>query len=153
MIAFEKSVGAVVFRKEGKKILYLLLTYNKKYWNFPKGHVEKRETEEETLRREIWEETGIKGVKISEGFRRETRYFYRAKGKEREERKKEKRKTLVVKKVVFYLVETKIKKVILSHEHIDFVWMPFEKALVKATYKNAKNILKKAEKHLKKDVN
>jgi 8-oxo-dGTP pyrophosphatase MutT (NUDIX family) len=128
MIAFEKSVGAVVFRRDDKKILYLLLAYNPKYWGFPKGHVEKKETEEETLRREIKEETGIKGLKIIPEFRREMRYFYRAKGKEREERKKENRKTLIMKKAVFYLAETKIKKVVLSREHVGFVWLPFEKS-------------------------
>lgn len=126
-----------------------MLAYNKKYWGFPKGHVEGKETEEETLRREVREETGIKGLKIIPSFKKEIRYFYRAKGNERIERKKEKKKTLIMKKAVFYLAETKIKKVILSHEHIDYVWLQYEKALAKTTHKTVKNILKRAEKYLK----
>jgi 8-oxo-dGTP pyrophosphatase MutT (NUDIX family) len=150
MIAFEKSVGAVVFRREGKKIFYLLLEYDPKYWGFPKGHVEKKETEEETLRREIREETGIKNVKVVPDFRIETRYFYRAKGKERAERKRDKRKTLIMKKAVFYLAETKAKKIVISSEHEAFAWLAYKKALEKTAHRTAKNILKKAEKFLKK---
>ena len=54
----EKSAGAIVFRKE-KEPVYLLLHYEAKHWDFPKGHVEKNETDEQTVRREIQEETGI----------------------------------------------------------------------------------------------
>ena len=52
----EKSAGAIIFRKN-KKIKYLLLHYPsasktqaKDYWDFPKGHIEKGETIEQTVR-------------------------------------------------------------------------------------------------------
>ena len=59
----EKSAGAIIYRKEsvdtaqGKKykIYFLLLHYFSGHWEFPKGHIEKDETEEETLKRETFE--------------------------------------------------------------------------------------------------
>jgi hypothetical protein len=49
---WEVSVGAVVFTGEKNKRQYLLLHYPSGHFDFPKGHVEVGETEEETLRRE-----------------------------------------------------------------------------------------------------
>lgn len=157
MIAFEKSVGAVVFRNDGGKIKYLLLHYrpsgrtsdkNSGHWDFPKGHIEKGETEDETLRREMKEETGIADLKIIPNFKIAIRYFYRAKGNEREERKKSGKAINVWKKVIFYAAETKTEEIKISHEHIGFEWLDFDAALEKVTYKNAKNILKKADEFL-----
>jgi len=157
MIAFEKSVGAVIFRKEGKNIKYLLLNYGKarsgKYhWGFGKGHVEKNETEEETMHREVFEETGISDLKIISGFSDKSRYFYRAFGEEREKRKKNGRKTLVAKLVIYFLAETETEKIKISEEHIDFKWLSFEKAKAELTYKASKKTLEKAKKFLEKSL-
>ena len=55
----EKSCGAVVYRETGEQIEILLIRHkNGGHWAFPKGHVEKKETEEDTALREIREETG-----------------------------------------------------------------------------------------------
>ena len=62
----EKSAGAIIFRTENGIKYYLLLHYapsepgKRGQWGFAKGHVEEGETEEETARREVAEETGIK---------------------------------------------------------------------------------------------
>ena len=53
----EKSCGAVVYRMEKGRRLYLLLHYCEGHWDLPKGHVEAGESEEQTARREISEET------------------------------------------------------------------------------------------------
>ena len=53
-VKMEKSCGAIIWREQQGK---------------PHGHVEDRETEEETAVREILEETGLK-VKLDPGFRR-----------------------------------------------------------------------------------
>lgn len=155
MIAFEKSVGAVIFRRENGKIYYLLLDYGKTkkgydYWGLVKGHTEKGETEEETMRREVLEETGISGLKIISDFYDGNRYFYRAYGEEREKRKRSGRKMLIAKKVAYLLAETKSEKVKLSDEHIDFIWLPFEEAIEKLNYKSSKKTLEKARKFLEK---
>ena len=43
--------------------------------------------------------------------------------------------------------------IILSHEHLDFIWLNFDNALERITYENAKNILKKSKEFLDKGIN
>jgi len=138
----EKSAGAIIFRKSENKIFYLLLHYprnssaSKNYWDLPKGHIKKEETEARAMRREVFEETGIKDLKLVSKFREVIKYFFKRKGK------------IIFKMVVFYLGETKNKEVKISDEHIDYDWLPYEKALKQLTFKNAKEILKKAHLYL-----
>ena len=65
----EKSCGAIIARQteNGREIL-LIRHVNGGHWAFPKGHVEKDETEEQTALREIREETGL-AVALDTGFR------------------------------------------------------------------------------------
>jgi bis(5'-nucleosidyl)-tetraphosphatase len=149
MISFEKSVGAVVFRKSDGAVMYLLLHYRSGHWDFPKGHVEEKETEHETLIREVAEEAGLTDLKILPDFKTQVRFFYRAGKEEKERRKKEGRFANVSKKVVYYIAETKTKNVQTSFEHTGFEWLGYADALSRITYANSKNILKKADKHLK----
>ncbi len=138
----EKSAGAVIFRKEGNKIYYLLLHYpsssraSKNYWDFPKGHIEKGEKIEETAKREVKEETGITEMRLIPGFKEEIKYFFKFKDKN------------IFKIVIFLLAETKEKEVKISFEHIGADWLPYEQALERLTFKNAKEILKKANEYL-----
>lgn len=152
----EKSAGAIIFReepfgaaqgKEGKKY-YLLLHYapsepgRKGHWEYPKGHIEEKETEEETIKREVKEETGIDEMEIIPGFKEYIKYFFRRSyGLKGEARKKA---PWVFKLVVFFLAKTDIKEIKLSDEHDGFLWLPYEEAFKKLTYKNAKELLKKA---------
>ena len=144
----EKSVGAIIFRIENGVPHYLLLHYapsekgKRGHWDFSKGHGEENEAEEQTLRREVLEETGINELNIILGFKQIIKYFFRRSyGLEGEARKKA---PWVFKLVVFYLAETKNKEVKISDEHVDFVWLAYEEASKKLTFKNAREILKKA---------
>ena len=134
----EKSAGAIIFRKDGSKICYLLLHYPSaarrpgEYWDLPKGHIEKGEKAEDTAKRETEEETGLKDIKIREGFKEMIKYFFKFEEKN------------ILKFVTFYLAETKTKDVKISEEHVGYKWLPYEEALEQLTFKNAKEILKKA---------
>lgn len=66
---FEKSCGAIVFDED--KVL--LVTHQAGHTAFPKGHVEDGETEVETAKREILEETNI-GVEIDTNYRYVSEY-------------------------------------------------------------------------------
>ena len=67
---YEKSCGAVVFTRTDEGIKYVLVQNKKGVYGFPKGHIIKGETELQTARREIWEETGLVPQFIEE-FREE----------------------------------------------------------------------------------
>jgi ADP-ribose pyrophosphatase len=66
----ERSAGGVVYYDAGGDgPVYLLMSNRKGYWEFPKGHVDQGETEEEAAIREVREETGLNDVKIVSGSR------------------------------------------------------------------------------------
>ena len=132
----EKSAGAIVYRKE-KEPMFLLLHYEMGHWDFHKGKIESGEKDLETVKREIQEETGIKNIEILKDFKEKIQYYYKLKDE------------LISKEVVFYLAKTDAEKVNLSFEHIGFIWLSYDKALDKLTFKNAKEILKKANEFLK----
>lgn len=72
----EKSCGAVLFTKVDGERRYLLIKNRSLHAGFPKGHIEYGETEMETVRREILEETGLT-VDVVDGFRRSYDYKVR----------------------------------------------------------------------------
>jgi len=127
-----------VFRIDEGAPLYLLLYYpsmakkNRGYWDLPKGHVEFRESEEETAYREVREETGLRDIRLIRGFRMGIGYSFRAQGKN------------VFKTVVFYLAQTHQQEVRISHEHSGCVWLPYSQALSYLKFQNAKRVLTKA---------
>lgn len=128
----ETSAGAVIFRRENGKIFYLLLHYRERHWDLPKGHIEKGESLEETTKREVKEEAGLDDIKILPGFKETIKYFFKWDNKN------------ILKFVTFFLAETKEKEIKLSEEHTGFDWLEYQDALERLTFKNAKNILKKA---------
>lgn len=138
----EKSVGAVIFRREKEKIHYLLLHYppsaksTKDYWDFPKGHMENEEQEIETAKREIKEETGLKDIEFVKGFKEGIKYFFRFEGKN------------ISKTVAYFLTEAKNGEVRISQEHIGFEWLSYPEALERLTFKNSREILEKANNFL-----
>ena len=131
----EVSAGIILFNDtdDGK---FLLLNYPSKHWDFVKGKMEKDETPLETALRETKEETGISDVEFIDGFKEEIEYNFYADNQE------------IHKKVIFFLGKTKTIDIILSYEHLDFIWLDFNNALEKITYKNAKNLLKKSRNFL-----
>lgn len=133
----EKSAGVIVYRRENDTRKYLLLHYEEFHWDFVKGKIEKNETEIATLTREANEESGLTDLEIIPNFKEKLSYFFK------------RNNVLVSKDVVFYLAKTNQKDIKLSHEHIGYKWVSFENALKQLTYKNAQEVLKKAENFLK----
>jgi len=135
----EKSCGAVVFIKKDEPTKYLLLNYAAGHWDFVKGNVEPNESEKETVVRELNEETSITGAQFIDDFREVIAYFYRRQG------------LTIRKEVVFFAMEAYTDKVKLSFEHVGYVWLDYQHAMEKLTFKNAKDILQKAHDFLKKN--
>lgn len=129
----ERSAGTIIYKESPSGKMYLLLNYPSGHWDFVKGNIEKGETFKETVVRESREETGITDIDFVEGFEDKVEYYYQRDGK------------VVHKEVVFYLARTKTDDVKLSHEHQDFVWLSFDDALKKLTYKTAKKLFKKVK--------
>ena len=132
-----KSCGAVVYR-ENTQVEFLLLHYGGGHWDFVKGEVEEGESEEETARRELEEETGLTDARFIGDFREEISYFFRSAGQ------------TIYKQVVYFLVQVTSSTVKLSYEHAEYTWLGYDEALEKLTFKNAKDVLKKAHEFLQK---
>ena len=54
----ERSAGVILFNKTDG-IQFLILKYPSGHWDFVKGNIEEGEKEKETVKRELFEETGI----------------------------------------------------------------------------------------------
>ena len=133
----EYSVAAIVFHDEE----YLLLKYGLGHWEFVKGHQEPGESDKETIFRELEEETGITHATLLNGFKENYEYYFTFK------------KQRIHKRVSCYLIKSDTKRVKISFEHDDFVWLPFDKAFKRLTFKNAKSLLRKAETFRKSPLN
>lgn len=127
---YENSCGAVVYRMISGSPRFLLIKNRRSaHWGFPKGHMEKDETMEQTAVREVMEETGIH-IRVIPGFISVSEYKI---GKR------------VEKNVSIFLaatddVQTKIQK----EEVEDYIWLPFRQCLSILKFENDKNILKGA---------
>ena len=126
----EKSCGAIVINKNNK---ILLVHHNAGHWDFPKGHIENGETEEQTAIREVKEETNM-DIIINNKYRYTTSYSP---------------KENVIKEVVYFLAQNidEDKKPQLE-EVSEVKWFTLEEAMNTITYENSKEILNK----LKKDI-
>jgi 8-oxo-dGTP pyrophosphatase MutT (NUDIX family) len=134
----EQSAGTVLFIEESKEKFFLLLHYPTGHWDFVKGKIENNESPEQAVIRETKEETGITDIEFIKGFKEKIEYSFKFNG------------DIVQKEVIFFLAKTNTKQVKISYEHLDYVWLDFNNALNKITYKNAKNILINAKNYLEK---
>lgn len=131
----EKSCGAIVFRKNKKSLDVLIIKHkNGGHWSFPKGHVEDGETEHETARREVKEETGI-DISFVPGFRETVTYSP---------------KTGVMKDVVYFLAEALNSDYKRQEEEISQIkWISLGEVDKALTYNNDKGLIFSARTALK----
>jgi 8-oxo-dGTP pyrophosphatase MutT (NUDIX family) len=131
----ERSAGVLLYRvdRSSAQPHFLLLDYGK-YWDYAKGHVEKGEDDLAAATRELGEETGITDAQFDADFRHEMTYFFR-----------DRKKGLIKKTVIFFLARTKATEAKISHEHVGAEFLPYQEALERVTYKNAKEALRAAK--------
>jgi len=133
-IVKEKSCGVILFRKVNTSREFLLMHYPGGHWDFAKGHVEERDEHEmATAHRELEEETGISDIEFYDGFREPMYYAFNRGRKER-----------VEKVVVYFVAETAVSDITLSHEHQGSSWLAFDEAMEQLTFDNARVLLEKA---------
>lgn len=134
---YETACGAVVFTVKNKEIKYVIIKSIKGDYGFPKGHVEKKESEKETALREIYEETGLK-PKIIPGFREVDEYPLP-------------KKKNIIKRSVYFLAKYKDQEIVYQKEELKGAkLLCYDKALKILSFNSSKEILKKANKFLKK---
>jgi 8-oxo-dGTP pyrophosphatase MutT (NUDIX family) len=127
---FEKSCGAVIFRKENGLRKYLVLRSVGGHVTLCKGHVEGSETEHETATREIMEETAL-SVKFVDGFRQVITYSP---------------KPDCMKDVVFFLAQVTGGVLTCQPEEVaDARFAPFCEAIAALTHTSDREVLEKAE--------
>lgn len=131
---FERSCGAIVFRIIGGEKRFLLIKNKRSAnWGFPKGHIEDGETDEDTARREVLEETGVR-IKIIDGFKSKSEYTIQGR---------------IEKTVLIFLATTLDTQTIIQPEEIeDYIWLNYESAFKTLNYENDKAILEKAHNYI-----
>ena len=131
----EKSCGAIVYRRFHGNVEILLIKHiNSGHWSFPKGHVEGDETELETAKREIKEETGL-DVILDQTFRETVSYS-------------PKRDTQKI--VVYFLALARNYDFVPQAEEIaEIRWVDIIRATHMLTYENDKTIVNKARAAIK----
>ncbi len=77
----ERSYGVIPYRIGTRGIeLLMVRQVNGNHWTFPKGHAEEGETVEQTMVRELYEETGISEIELQEEPVFEERYTFEREG-------------------------------------------------------------------------
>lgn len=118
----EKSCGCIILDNN----MVLLVKHNAGHWDFPKGHVENNETEEQTAIREVKEETNI-DVEIIPGYR----YVIQYSPKEN-----------VIKDVVFFIAKKVSNNIKAQESEISVVeWVNIDTALTQITHEDSKKLL------------
>ena len=127
------SFGVVPVRREGDRVLFLLIQHRAGHWAFPKGHAEAGETPLETARRELREETGIAQVDI-----REDRTFI-------EHYDTVKRGRDVDKTVTYFLGWVTDPAVRIQAEEVrDHAWLGYDDAARRITFEETRRVLEQA---------
>lgn len=130
----EKSCGVIVYKNFSEEIKFLAVkSKDNGNWGFPKGHMEKDESEEQTALREVAEETGLR-VNLLDGFKAKIEYQLTEKTN---------------KEVVFFIGVALEETVNIQQEELDdFVWLKYDDMKEILTFDNIKQVLMKANKFL-----
>lgn len=134
----QSSAGVVVYRQnENKERTYLLLQYPRGTWDFPKGKLKENETWRHGAIRELEEETGLK-LSLHESFEHSYSYNFN-----------DVRGNRIEKTIVFFLTKAPYdSEIVLSQEHVDFLWLPYIHARMQLPFENIKHLIDQVEQFL-----
>ena len=132
----ETSCGAIVYTKRDDQYLFVVVQEQSGAYSFPKGHMEAGETEMETARREIFEETGLRPA-FANGFRETDAYDLKEKPGTR-------------KQVVYFLAECGNEPMTAQMGEIrNIELLPFEQAMERFDWEGTRRVLAAAYRFLK----
>ena len=138
------SAGVIVFREDESRSYLLMRSAltRRPVWEFPKGALERGETELEAAERELQEETGLGpgDYTLLEGFQEEERYYFtRGAGPDLR---------LIRKRVDYFLAEWQRGEVQISREASRYEWVSLEDALRMLRFPEKRRVLSRAEEWL-----
>lgn len=140
-IVREPTAGGIVFRRNKDGGIEILLIQDAKdRWTIPKGHIEEGETAQQTAKREIGEEAGLKDVDIL-GWLGKIHFRYRRIDK------------LVLMTTQIYLVRAKgDTNAIQKEEWMNGIkWFPFHDALEAIEYEDIGKLMLLAMKRIRQE--
>jgi len=145
---FRPAVFVVAYRLNPliNQIEYFILHRHKhwKGWEFPKGGIDAGETASQTAKREIYEETGNKALKLKK---------YNSKGIYRYDKRISDRPGMKGQTFTLFSAEIRANKVKIDRkEHSGFKWLSFDKAVKKLTWSNQKKCLRIVHKKIKNGI-
>lgn len=120
--------------RKGEKGPEVLVTQHSKHkgWDFPKGHREIYESEEQAAVREVEEEAGVRAEVVERAG--QTQYFYYEEGEK------------VLKTVVYYLMRYVGEgEATTAFEVSGKVWLPVDEVEEKLTFKDTKEMWRKVK--------
>ena len=130
---FEKTGGAVMYTEKDGERRYLLIKNESGHIGFPKGHIDYGETETDTAKREVFEETGLTLVPLGD-FRHEYTYLTREK---------------TVKTGVFFIGHYDYREPEIQEDEILDDWLlTFGEAIEKLNFPEDRELLTKAEEYI-----
>ena len=126
----ETSAGGVVYRRDGARVVFLVIRDSYRNWGFPKGHLEPGERADSAALREVREETGLAGLSLRAELE-PIDWHFRFRGKR------------IHKVCHFFLIETS--EAVTTPQRAEGItdcrWMPFDQATKMLAYENARAVL------------
>jgi bis(5'-nucleosidyl)-tetraphosphatase len=133
----DESFGVIpLSRKNGVWEVFLIQHKGGRYWGFPKGHSEEKETSEQAAFRELKEETNLDVVSCLQEKPLTEQYQFLIDGKR------------VFKRVYYFIAEVSGEVKLQEAEIQDGIWLPLTKALEKVTHAEGKALLAQVAKIL-----
>ena len=138
----ENTFGIVpVYKNIDGDYLFCVIKHAAGHWSFPKGHKDGDETDEETARRETFEETGLNDIKIIPDIRLTETYSFVADNVHHD------------KMVTYFLGKTNSLKVSISarfrNEIGDIKWLPYYELVKQITFPESRKVAEEANKYLR----